>query len=67
MVNALEAVRVFNTLDSLVEFKEWCLDPGRIKYVLSFKFLLWFRAILLSANQNNVNLLHMVVAVDQLQ
>lgn len=31
IVNALEVVKVFNTFESLVEFREWATDPGRIK------------------------------------
>lgn len=33
IVNALEAIKVFNTFESLEEFKNWAIDPGRIKLV----------------------------------
>lgn len=33
IVNALEAVKVFNTLEGLMELKEWATDPGRVQYV----------------------------------
>lgn len=31
IVNALEAVKAFDTFESLFELKQWATDPGRVK------------------------------------